>query len=93
MTIYDFGKEDVLRKCCNLTEREIANYCGKDADKCTIYTVGDYIRSLNDNGLLEDELDGRKVVDYMHDLIHGKAPQDHESGIYRGCDYVIEFVL
>lgn len=92
MLIYDLDREEVLRNCCNLTEREIAAYCGKEDWRCTIYTVSDYIQSLQDNDVLEDELNGRTVKEFMSDLISGKAPQDCESGIYLGCDYVIAFV-
>lgn len=63
------------------------------SDKCTIYSIDDYIDNLKGSGLLEEELYGRTEEEYKKDLESGKAPADHESGIYNGCGYVIEFEL
>ncbi len=62
-------------------------------DKCVIYSVDDYIANLDNCGLLDDELAGMSVDDYKKQLVAGDAPADHDSGIYNGAPYVIEYIV
>lgn len=93
MTIYDFEKREILENCTKLTAHDINKYMNDE--KCTVWSISDYIQNLEDNGLLEDELAerGQTREQFQEDLQAGKAPEDHESGIYNNCPYVIEYCL
>lgn len=86
-TIYDFNSEEILS---NLMNREDVKYYLKKGN-FTIYTFNDYISILKDNGLLEEELNGRTLEEFKEDMENDNIGADHRSGYYHGCDYVVEF--
>ena len=93
MTIYDFSKKEIFENCTKMTAHDINRFMPDE--KSTIWSVDDFIQNMEDNGLLEDELEerGQTCEEFKADLEDGKAPADHESGMYNGCAYVIQYIL
>ena len=90
-TIYDYEKREILENCTDMCKTDVDHYM--KSDKCVIYSVDDYISNLDNCGLLDDELGGMSVDDYKKQLASGDAPADHDSGIYNGAPYVIEYIV
>lgn len=96
MTIYDFSKKEVLEKTQNLSKYELKEAL-ENSDKVTIYSVNDYINDIENNGLLENELEYWNVKN-KNELIElfksGVSSGDGiDTGIYKGCDYVLEWCI
>lgn len=93
MTIYDFDKKEILENYTRMTPADIAKYMNDE--KFIILSIDDFFQNMEDNGLLADELEerGQTREEFKADLAAGKAPADHESGIYNGCAYVIQYIL
>lgn len=87
-TIYNFSKKEVLSNLMN--KEDVKHYLKKG--NFIIYTFSDYISMLEDNGFLEEELNGRTVEDFKKDMEHDDIDANHRSGYYEGCDYVVEFL-
>lgn len=96
MDIYDFSKKEILEKTQNLSKFELEEAL-KNPDKVTIYSVNDYINDIKNNGLLEHELEywNVKNEDELINLFKaGISTGDGiDTGIYKGCDYVLEWCI
>lgn len=90
-SIYDYDKREILETCTGMCKADIDHYM--KPDKCTIYSIDDYIADLDNCNLLDDELDGMSVDDYKKQLEAGNAPANHDSGIYNGAPYIIEYMV
>lgn len=90
-SIYDYDKLEILETCTGMCKADIDHYM--KPDKCTIYSIDDYIADLDNCNLLNDELDGMSVDDYKKQLEAGNAPANHDSGIYNGAPYIIEYMV
>mgnify|MGYP000944767531 CR=1 FL=1 len=89
-TIYDYEKREILGNCTGMCKADVDHYM--NPDKCVIYSIDEYIENLDNCGLLDDELCGMSVDDYKKQLIASDAPVDHDSGIYNGAPYIIEYM-
>lgn len=96
MNIYDFSKEEILKNTQNLSKFELKEAL-ENPEKVTIYSVSDYINDLKNNGLLENELEYWNVdnVNELSNLFKtGISSGDGiDTGIYKGCDYVLEWCI
>ena len=90
-TIYDYEKREILKNCTHMCKADVDHYM--NPDKCVIYSIDDYIANLNNCSLLENELNGISVNDYKKQLETGNAPANHDSGIYNGVPYMIEYIV
>lgn len=91
MTIYDLNEREIFENATRMCSADVESYL--KSKKYTIFSIEDYIQTLEDNGCLEDELQGRSKEQFRKDLEDGKCSGDIDSGIYKDCPFVIEYCL
>ncbi len=96
MNIYDFSKKEILERTQNLSKFELKEALD-NPDKVTIYSINDYINDIKNNGLLENVLEYWDV-NSESELIElfktgVSSGEGIDTGIYQGCDYVLEWCI
>ena len=96
MNIYDFSKKEILERTQNLSKFELKEALD-NPDKVTIYSINDYINDIKNNGLLENVLeywDVNSESEFIELFKTGVSSGEWiDTGIYQGCDYVLEWCI